>query len=172
MDHPGSNVVRKFYRASAICLLAALGGIVYVSGAAAQRAVPTEFQGKWVPSKASCESAVAVVIATDRLTLINGKDSQALGEIEMAGPGYFAPDYRGIMAVLITEFSGHQPVTASFNVGEKKGVAQVDFAPVQPGKSTPQLSAYNGHISKLNLAKRFPLNKVLLKKCGGGTSAP
>jgi hypothetical protein len=171
MDHLGLNIGKKFYRASAICLLAALGGIVFVSGAAAQKAVPAEFQGRWGPSKASCESPAAVVIAADRLTLVNGKDSQALGEIEMAGPGYFAPDYRGIMAVLITEFSGQQPVTASFNVGEKKGVAQLDFAPVQPGKSTPQLNAYNARISKLNLAKRFPLNKVSLKKCAAASSA-
>jgi hypothetical protein len=73
------------------------------------------------------------------------------------------------MAVLIAEFSGHQPVTATFNLGEKKGAAQVEFAPVMPGKATAQLTAYNAHISKLNLAKRFPLNKVLLKRCAGGS---
>jgi hypothetical protein len=111
------------------------------------------------------------MVAADRLTLANGKDSEALGGIEMAGPGYFAHDYRGIMAVLITEFSGHQPATATFNVGEKKGAAQVDFSPVMPGKGTPQLTAYNARISKLDLAKRFPLNKVLLKKCAGGSGA-
>jgi len=171
MDHLGLNVVRKFYRASAICLLAALGGIIYVSDAVAQKAVPAEFQGRWVPGKASCESPVAVEITADRLALVNGKDREALGDIEMAGPGYFAPDYRGIMAVLITQFSGQQPVSASFSVGEKKGVAQLDFAPVQPGKSTPQSNAYNAHISKLNLAKRFPLNKVSLKKCAGAAPA-
>lgn len=170
MNHLGLNVSRKFHRARAICLLVALGGAVAVSGDAAQRAVPAEFQGRWVPSKAACESPVAVVIGADRLTLVNGKDSHALGEIEMAGPGYWGPDYRGIMAVLITEFSGHQPVTASFNVGEKKGVAQLDFAPVMPGKA-PAQKAYNAHISKLNLAKRFPLDKVPLKKCAGAASA-
>lgn len=173
MNHLGFTVAvgREFYRAGAICLLVALGRAVGVSGAAAQRAVPAEFQGRWVPSKAACDSPVAVVIAADRLTLVNGKDSQALGEIEMAGPGYWGPDYRGIMAVLITEFSGHQPVTASFNVGEKKGVAQLDFSPVMPGNSTAQQKAYNARISKLNLAKRFPLDKVSLKKCAGAASA-
>ena len=50
-------------------------------------------------------------------------------------------------------------------MGEKKGVAQVEFNPVMPGTATAQLKAYNAHIAKLNLAKRFPLNKVLLKKC-------
>jgi hypothetical protein len=34
-----------------------------------------------------------------------------------------------------------------------------------PGKSTSQLNAYNARISKLNLAKRFPLNNVPLKRC-------
>jgi hypothetical protein len=111
---------------------------------------------------------VRVQITADRLTLVNGADTQALGGIEMAGPGYFPPDYRGIMAVLITEFSGQQPATATFNLGEKKGVAQVEFAPIQPGTQTPMLKAYNSHISKLNLAKRFPLNKIALKKCVGG----
>jgi hypothetical protein len=170
MKDLGFNVRKEFHRAGALCLLIVLGGAVGVSVAAAPRAVPAEFQGRWVPSKASCESPLAVVIAADRLTLVNGKDTQAWSEIEMAGPGFFGRDYRGIMAVLITEVSGHQPVTASFNVGEKKGVAQLDFSPVQPGKSTPQLKAYNAHISKLNLAKRFPLDKVSLKKCAAAAS--
>ena len=165
MNHLGSNISRKFYRAGVVLLLAALSVVAGASVAAAQKAVPAEFQGRWVPSKAACESAVSVVITADRLTLVNGKDSQTFGEVEMAGPGFFAPDYRGIMAVLLTEVSGHQPVTASFNVGEKKGAALVEFAPVMPGGSTAPAKAYNAHISKLNLAKRFPLNKVSLKKC-------
>lgn len=104
-------------------------------------------------------------IAGDRLTLANGSDSESIGGIEMAGPGYFPPNYTGVMAVLLTEFEGHQPVTATFNLNEKKGVAQVEFTPVMPGKSTPQLAKYNAHITKLNLAKRFPLDKVPLKRC-------
>src|ERR1044072_2064783 len=97
MDHPGSNVVRKFYRASAICLLAALGGIVYVSGAAAQRAVPTEFQGKWVPSKASCESAGGTAGgrgSTDpcRGRRNGGKAPRGLGRTERpARPLFYSP---------------------------------------------------------------------------------
>ena len=165
MNHLGFNVRKEICRAGAIFGLMALGMTLSITRAAAQP-VPAEFQGRWVPSKASCESPVAVVIAVDRLTLVNGKDSQGLGEIEMAGPAYFPPGYRGIMAVLFTEFSGHQPVAATFNVGEKKGVAEVRFAPVQHG-TAPALKAYNAHISKLNLAKRFPLDNVPLKKCAG-----
>jgi hypothetical protein len=137
----------------------------------ASSAVPAEFRGTWVPSKASCESSVRVVITADRLTLVNGNDTQALGGIEMAGPGYFGPDYRGIMAVLITESSGHQPVTIVFNFNEKKGVAQADFSPVQPAATTPQGKQYNAYISKLNLGRRFALDKVLLKKCDSATAA-
>src|SRR5262245_13385108 len=96
-------------------------------------AVPAEYLGTWVPTKATCDSPARMLVAADRLTLVNGKDSESLGGIEMAGPGYFPPDYRGIMAVLITEFSGHQPVTVIFNLNEKRGVAQADFSPVQPG---------------------------------------
>lgn len=173
MSHRHFNVAagQALRRAGAIPLLVALSVAASTSGAAALNAVPAEFQGTWVPSKATCESPVRVLVSADRLTLANGKDSEALGGIEMAGPGFWGPDYRGIMAVLITEFSGHQPVSATFNLGERKGTAQVEFSPVMPGKATAQLTPYNAHISKLNLAKRFPLNKVLLKKCAGGSGA-
>jgi hypothetical protein len=138
---------------------------------AAEGAVPAEFQGTWVPTKSSCESQVRMLVGPERLTLVNGRDSEVLGGIEMAGPGYFPPDYRGIMAVLITEFSGHQPATATFNVGEKKGAGQVEFAPVVQGATNAQGRAYNARISKLKLAKRFPLDKALLKKCAAGSGA-
>jgi hypothetical protein len=139
-----------------------------MSFAAALGPVPSEFRGTWVPTQATCQSPVRLVVTGDRLTLVNATDSETLGGIEMAGPSYFQPGYRGIMAVLFTEFSGDQPVIATFNLGEKKGVARADFAPVMPtsGGVTPQLKAYNARISKLNLVKRFPLNKVVLKKCG------
>ena len=155
----------RFRRARAHSFIVALSLAVTAPSVVAASTVPAQFQGKWVPTKATCESPVRMQITADQLTLVNGKDTQALGEIEMAGPGYFPPGYRGIMAVLITEFSGQQPATATFNVGEKKGVAQIEFSPVQPGTQTAMLKAYNARISKLNLAKRFPLDKAPLKKC-------
>ena len=148
-----------------ITCLALVGVLVAASSVAAQRTVPTEHQGRWVPSKAACDSALSIQVAADRVTFINGKDTEALGDAEMAGPGYWGPDYRGIMALLLTEFNGDQPATVSFNYGEKKGVAQAEFAPVMPGRPNAQTNAYNAHIQKLNLAKRFPLDKVPLKKC-------
>ena len=146
--------------------LLALIALAAAAPAAAQfKEVPAQYHGKWVPAKATCESPAAMVVSVDRLTLVNGKDSEALGGIEMAGPGWFPPGYRGIMAVAITEFSGQQPAIATFNPAEKKGAAVIEFALVMPGKN-PQQNAYNARISKLNLAKRFPLHNVPLKKCG------
>ena len=132
----------------------------------AATAVPAPLQGKWVPSNATCESSVRMQVSASSITLAIGSDSQTLGGIEMAGPGYFPPGYRGIQAVLITEFDGQQPVTVTFNADERRGVTRAEFAPIMPGQQTPQLKAYNAHISKLNLSKRFPLDKVALKKCG------
>jgi hypothetical protein len=89
-----------------------------------------------------------------------------LGGLEMAGPGFFPPDYKGIQAVAITEFSGNQPLSATFNHGEKKGVAIVEMAmpgPDRPGAAAA--NAMNAQFRKLNLAKRFPLHQVPLKKC-------
>ena len=150
-----------------LAVAAAAGCVIALAAmqARAQGVVPKEFQGTWVPAKAACDSPLRIGVSGDRLTLANGADSQSLGGIEMAGPAYFPPGYRGIMAVLFTEFSGHQPVVLHFNADEKKGVAQAEFATVTPGAPTPQLKAYNAHIAKLNLAKRFPLQKVMLKKC-------
>ena len=169
-QRPHAAVDRNLRGAAAICLIAA-AGLTPIVSTAGPNDVPVQFQGAWVPSKASCESPVRVLITADRLTLQNGNDIEALGGVEMAGPGYFAHDYKGIMAVLLTEFSGDQPAMATFNLGEKKGAAQVDFAPVMPGKGTAQMAKYNAHISKLNLAKRFPLDKVPLKKRPAGSGA-
>lgn len=143
--------------AAALALLAAWP-------AAAASSVPAQYQGTWVPAGATCESPLRMQIAAAGVALVNGADKQPLGGIEMAGPGYFPPGYRGIEAVLITEFDGHQPLIVTFNAGEKKGVTRADYAPIQPGNA-PALKAYNAHIAKLALAKRFPLNKGTLKKC-------
>ena len=162
LKHAAVGLLRG--RTAIVCLLAATG-FTPGTAAAGPNDAPAQFRGTWVPAKATCESPIRMVVAADRLTLQNGKDAEDLDEVEMAGPGYFAPGYRGIMAVLLTEFSGDQPAVVTFNVGEKKGAAQVEFAPVMPGKGNAQQAKYNAHISKLNLAKRFPLDKMPLKKC-------
>jgi hypothetical protein len=167
MDHRRSTVAssRAHRRSYAGSLLVGLWLVATTSSVAALTTVPGEFQGKWVPSNAKCDSGSNVLVSANQLTLVNAGDKERLGGLEMAGPSYFAPGYNGIMAVLFTEFSGDQPVIVTFNAGEKRGVARVDFAPVLPQNNTPQLKAYNAHISKLNLAKRFPVGKRPLKKC-------
>jgi hypothetical protein len=143
-----------------------LGMVAAVScGAAAAAAVPATFQGAWVPAKAACDSPLRLLVGADRLTLENRGERESLGGLEMAGSGYFPPGYSGIMAVLITEFEGQQPATMTFNVNEKKGVARIEFAPPMPGKTTPQLTAYNARIATLALARRFPIDKAALKRC-------
>jgi len=151
-------------------MLAALASLMLAPlPAAAQGAfaqVPAEFQGDWVAASAACTAPVRVRVEATRITLVNGTDTESLGGLEMAGPGYFPPDYKGILAVAITEFSGDQPLSATFNHGEKKGVALVEMAiagPDRPGNAI--LNAMNAHFRKLNLAKRFPLHQVPLKKC-------
>jgi len=148
-----------------LALCAGLGLGAAASAVDAAGVVPAEFHGVWVPAKASCDSPLRVVVASDRLTLRNGHDSEPFTGIEMAGSGYFPPNYNGIMAVLITESNGDQPVTATFNLREKRGVAQVEFAPVLPGKGNAQQAKYNAHMSKLDLARRFPLHQAALKRC-------
>lgn len=149
-----------------VCIaLLACAWLAPIASVKAAPSVPAAFQGIWVTAKASCDSPARVRITSDRLTLLNGNDSESLGGIEMAGPGYFPPGYSGSMAVLLTEFSGEQPAMVTFNVGEKKGAALLEFSPVIPGKATPQTAKYNARISKLNLAARFPIAKVTLKRC-------
>jgi hypothetical protein len=156
---PRSSVLAASHAGTiALCFLA-------VSAAAAAQ-VPAEFQGDWVATAANCDALLRVRIEAAKLTLVNGADTESLGGIEMAGPGYFPPGYNGIMAVAITEFSGDQPVTATFNLKEEKGAAQVEFAPVMPGAAPHSAAAaLSARYTTLDLARRFPLHGVTLKRC-------
>lgn len=128
--------------------------------------VPKEYVGQWVPAAAACTSPLRVIVAPASITLVNAADKESLGGIEMAGPGFFQPDYRGIQAVAITEFDGDQPLFATFNAGEKRGVALMEYSPIVPGPpGNKELTRMQAHLQKLNLAKRFPLGGAMLKKC-------
>jgi hypothetical protein len=153
-----------------LMMLAVLASLILAPlSAAAQGAfaqVPAEYRGDWVAASAACTATARVRVEPTSITLVNGTDTQSLGGIEMAGPGYFPPDYKGIQAIAITEFSGNQPLLATFNHGEKKGVALVEFAFVGPDRpGAAAANAMNAYFRKLNLAKRFPLHQVPLKKC-------
>lgn len=146
-------------KAVGLVLLALLG-----SAGAANAQVPADFQGDWVSAKATCEAAVRFRVEASKFTLINGKDTQSFGGIEMAGPSYFGPEYNGIQAVAISEFEGDQPVTATFNANEKKGTAQIDYT-VLTGTVQPAYAAQAQRLNKLALGKRFPIAATPLKKC-------
>jgi hypothetical protein len=134
--------------------------------ALAQQQVPAEFQGEWVAASAACTAPARVRIAAASITLVSAADKESLASVEMAGPGFFPPDYNGIQQVAIADLGGDQPVSVTFNYQEKRGVALAEMAP--PGPDRPgnaALNALNARLRKLNLAKRFPLHQVPLKKC-------
>lgn len=148
-------------RAAAVVALLVVHG---VPPAAAQ--VPPALHGDWVRAAAGCGDPARVRVEAARITLVNGADTQTFGDVEMAGPGYFPPGYRGIEAVAIVEFSGDQPVTATFNAGEKRGVARVAFTPPTadaPGNAV--LNALNARLRALDLGRRFPLHETALRRC-------
>ena len=49
-------------------------------------------------------------------------------------------------------------------LARRKGVGLVEYSPVTLRPNAP-VDAYNARILKLNLAKRFPLDRQPLKKC-------
>jgi hypothetical protein len=141
------------------------------AGAAAQ--VPPEHQGEWVAASAACTAPARVRVEAARLVLMNGADMESFGGIEMVGPSYFGPNYNGIQAVLITEFEGAQPVTATFNLDEKKGVAQLELGVPTPAHPANKVAAAaNARLAKLSLRTRFPLQNVPLKRCPAGGGSP
>jgi hypothetical protein len=153
--------MRRHLLASAVLLVLAAGSV------AAQ--VPPEFQGDWVLASAACTAPLKARIEAAKVTLINGADMESFAGIAMVGPSYFGPDYKGIQAVLITEFEGAQPVTATFNVEEKKGVAQLELGVPTPAHPANKVAAAsNARLATLALRKRFALQNVPLKKCPAG----
>jgi hypothetical protein len=146
--------------------LAASALLLVVTAAPGAAQVPAEYQGEWVAASAACTAPLRARIDAARLTLLNGADMESFAGIEMAGPGYFGPEYKGIQAVLITEFEGAQPVTATFNVEEKKGVAQFELGVPTPAHPANKVAAaHNARLATLNLRKRFPLQAIALKRC-------
>jgi hypothetical protein len=125
--------------------------------------VPDEYLGDWVTAAAACSVPLRFRVEATTLTLV-GADSESFGGVQMAGPAFWGPDYKGIMAVAFAEFDGAQPVIATFNLNEKKGSPGVEFTPVTPGANAAY-APINARLLKLNLAKRFPFEKVPLKKC-------
>jgi hypothetical protein len=140
--------------------------LLFLGTAPATAQVPAEFHGEWVAASAACTAPLRVRVEAARVTLLNGADMESFGGIEIAGPSYFGPDYRGIQSVLITEFEGDQPVRATLNADEKKGVVVLELGVPTPANPANKVAmASNARLAKLNLVKRFPLQNAPLKKC-------
>ena len=155
--------IRAKFTGLPLVFLAVLAGWDTARG---QQQVPAEFQGDWVAASAACTAPARVRIAAASITLVNAADKESLGAVEMSGPGFFPPDYKGIMQVAISELGGDQPVSVTFNYQEKRGVALAEMAPPGPdARGNTALNALNARLRKLKLAKRFPLHLVPLKKC-------
>lgn len=141
---------------------ASAAAVVAASVLTAAQAIPAAFQGDWVPLSAPCTSTVRFRVTEKTFTLINGKDSQSWGRIALPG-AYFGPDYRGISVVAIPDFDFSEPFKVYFNTGEKKGVTRVEIYVEM--KEPPSAPVAKLQADAQQLAKRFPLNNLPLKKC-------
>jgi hypothetical protein len=135
--------------------------------ARADEVIPTEFHGDWAPKAEGCESKTKFRVAGDTLTLVNGRDSEAYGNVAIAH-SFFGPAYEGISVVAIPEFdSGAQPFTVFFNSEEQRGVTRVEIYREMKGVTNPAVLAIQEKAKKL--AERFPVNDIPLAKCPGGS---
>jgi hypothetical protein len=107
-------------------------------------------------------------VDAETVTLISDTDTASFEGLQIAGPGYWAPDYTGMQAVMITEFEGDQPVTAIFNYEEVEGAAMVDYT-VLEGQVNPYYAPMQERLKKLDLAGRFPLTGIALKRGPAGS---
>lgn len=148
------------FRMAATGLMALLS----VSAVTAKQAtIPAEFHGDWVPQAAACTSAAARLrVSAGNLALINGTDSQSWGNVAVP-TSFFGPDYRGISVVALADFDGTQPFSVYFNENEKQGVTRAEIYTPMPGPMNPQVAKQQAAAKQL--ATRFPVNNVPLKKC-------
>ena len=130
--------------------------------AAAQQTISAEFHGEWVAATAGCDATVRFRVTSTELTLVNGRDSQTWGGVGVPS-GFFGPDYMGIIVVALPDFEDTQPFTVFFNADEMKGVTKLSIYFEMQGRLNPQLAAIQAAAKQL--ATRFPLNDIPLKKC-------
>jgi hypothetical protein len=142
--------------------LAMAAVIVASAPARAQSPIPAEFQGDWVAASATCESLVRFRVAPLTLSLINGTDTQSWSNVALP-TSFFGPAYTGMSVVALPDFDGSQPFTAFFNADEKKGVARLEIYFEMKGNLNPAVAKIQAAAKQL--AARFPLNNVPLKKC-------
>jgi len=135
-------------RAVGVVLLALLA---HAGVAGAQDPVPDDQVGEWVPAKGGCDSPLRLILVGNQAALVNGKDRVSHGNLGVTH-SYFGQSYQGISYVLMPDYDKSQPYIVYFNANEKKGQTTVD-------------------ISDASLKKRFPLEKMVLKRCPAASGA-
>lgn len=148
--------------ALALALAAALGPLA----ARAQLSTRAEHRGSWVPASADCSSPLHLRVEATHVALVNAGEEEIYADIGWP-VAYFGPSYQGISVVALPEISsGNSPFTVIFNADDKPGVTKLVIV---EGKEIPGAHpAYNENIrARKELNRRFPLDRVPLKKCGG-----
>ena len=139
--------------------------ICLAAPAAAQTTLPDDLQGDWVKADATCDAAARLVVAADRLTLVNGDYAEDFGDLSVPA-AYFGPDYTGISTVVVPEISSYEPpFIVIFNADEHPGVARVDIYYEPAGAVNP---AYADVLATARRrAENFSLDHEPLKRCPG-----
>lgn len=93
-------------------------------------------------------------VKAETVSLINDADTASFEGLQLAGPGYWGPDYSGMQAVVFTEFDGDQPVVTTFNYDEEEGAAMVDYT-VLEGQVNPAYLPVQQRLKELDLPIDF-----------------
>jgi hypothetical protein len=138
-------------RRPAAARVAVLAAVLFPLVASAQgNTIPPDQLGVWVPAKSDCKSPLRLELAPETMTLINGKDRVSHGNLGLSH-SYFGNSYQGIQFAAMPDWDKTQPYTVILNAGEKKGRAEIYF-------------------DNAALKKRFPLEKVGLKRCASSAA--
>jgi hypothetical protein len=138
---------RRWLAGQLILLAAVLSPLV---AAAQTDAVPADQLGVWVPAKSDCKSPLKLELAPKQMTLTSGKDRVSHGNVQLSY-SYFGNSYQGIQFAAMPDWDKTQPYVVILNADEKKGRAKIYF-------------------SDAALKKRFPLEKVPLKRCASAVA--
>lgn len=110
-----------------------------------------EYVGDWVPKSGTCESKLKFRIEANRVSLMNGDQTKAFGDLEYCYSCEGGARYSGKVVWLFPEFnSGKEaPFVAYLNAGEKLGVTVLE-------------------LKDAGLKQQYPLHNVPLKRCRNG----
>jgi len=139
----------------AVRIVATLALIAAPSTMQAQtNVIPREFVGDWVPAKAACGAPMRFRVAPQLVTLVNAGDTATFGDVDICLSCAGGARFEGITIMMQPQYSTDDaPFMAYFNADEKRGVTKLlDMKP--------------------EIARRFPIANVALRKCPASSSSP